>query len=124
MWRCNNQSITVANFSLNCQIHCVKQLHHLPELAELQSDLLRIGPLISDCRLQSIAQVLRNMPAGSPAFLYETPMLFSLSCSHLDFFSSPLGCQKKMLVGRVERFIAVWNSLRADVANNGKVQKT
>uniref|UniRef100_H3D2U7 Uncharacterized protein n=1 Tax=Tetraodon nigroviridis TaxID=99883 RepID=H3D2U7_TETNG len=73
------------------KINCVKQLHHLPELAALQSDLLRIGSLISDCRAQSIAQVLQNIPAG---------------------------CQKKMLVGRVERFITVWNSLRADVANN------
>lgn len=69
-----NRSITVAHFSLNSQINCVKQLHHLPELAALQSDLLRIGPLISDCRSQSIAQVLQNMPAGSPTFPYKTPV--------------------------------------------------
>lgn len=62
----SNSSVMVAHFSLNCQIHCVKQLHHLPELAALQSDLLRIGPLISDCSSQSIAQVLHSMPAGGP----------------------------------------------------------
>lgn len=68
-----NRSVTIARFSLNCQIHCVKQLHHLPELGALQSDLLRIGPLISDCRSQSIAQVLHNLPAGGPTFLCKTP---------------------------------------------------
>lgn len=118
-----NRLIIIACFSLNCQIHCVKQLHHLPELAALQSDLLRIGPLTSDCRSQSIAQVLENMPAGGPTFLYKTLVKTNI-CSNLNFPSSPSGCQKKMLVGRVERFITVWNSLRADVANNGKAQKT
>lgn len=68
-----NRSITIAHFSLNCQIHCVKQLHHLPELAAFQSDLLRIGPLMSDCRSQSITRVLENVPAGGPTFLYKTP---------------------------------------------------
>ena len=33
---------------------------------------------------------------------------------------SSLGYQKKMLHERVERFMKVWNSLRAEVANNGK----
>lgn len=65
-------SSLIAHFSSNCQIHCVKQLHHLPELAALQSDLLRIGPLISDCRSQSINQVLQDMPAGDPTFLCNT----------------------------------------------------
>lgn len=52
------------HFSWNSQIHCVKQLHHLPELAALQSDLLRIFPLTSDHSSQTIAQVLQNIPAG------------------------------------------------------------
>lgn len=123
---CSPSILTTAHFSLICQINCVKQLHHLPELAALQSDLLRIGSLISDCRAQSIAQVLQNIPAGGPAFLYQHHMKTTLGLlgSNLDFLSSPSGCQKKMLVGRVERFIRVWNSLRADVANNGKVQKS
>ncbi|XP_073346346.1 E3 ubiquitin-protein ligase rnf213-beta [Pagrus major] len=73
------------------KIHCVRQLHHLPELAALQSDLLRAFPLTSDATPQSIAQMLQQLPAGY---------------------------QKKMLLERVERFMKVWNSLRAEVANN------
>ncbi|XP_060883843.1 E3 ubiquitin-protein ligase rnf213-beta [Labrus mixtus] len=73
------------------KIHCVRQLHHLPELAALQSDLLRVFPLTSHSSPQSIAQMLQKIPAG---------------------------CQKKRLQERVERFIRVWNLLRAEVANN------
>lgn len=32
----------------------------------------------------------------------------------------PAGLQKKTLLSRVHRFMAVWNSLRAEVANNGQ----
>lgn len=70
--------------------HCVRQLHHLPELAALQSDLLRVFPLTSDSP-HTIAQKLQQIPAGY---------------------------QKKKLLERVERFIKVWNSLRAEVSNN------
>ncbi|KAM7381116.1 hypothetical protein PAMA_012108 [Pampus argenteus] len=73
------------------KIQCVRQLHHLPELAALQSDLLRVFPLASDSTAQTIAQMLQQIPAG---------------------------CQKKMLLERVERFIKVWNILRAEVANH------
>ncbi|XP_051273053.1 E3 ubiquitin-protein ligase rnf213-beta isoform X1 [Dicentrarchus labrax] len=73
------------------KIHCVRQLHHLPELAALQSDLLRVFPLTSHSSPQSIAQMLQKIPAGY---------------------------QKKLLLERVERFIEVWNLLRAEVANN------
>lgn len=73
------------------KINCVRQLHHLPELAALQSDLLRAFPLTSDATPQSIAQMLQQLPAGY---------------------------QKKMLHERVKRFMKVWNSLRAEVANN------
>ncbi|XP_036938207.1 E3 ubiquitin-protein ligase rnf213-beta [Acanthopagrus latus] len=73
------------------KIHCVRQLHHLPELAALQSDLLRAFPLTPDATPQSIAQMLQQLPAGY---------------------------QRKMLLERVERFMKVWNSLRAEVANN------
>lgn len=73
------------------KIHCVRQLHHLPELAALQSDLLRVFPLASHSTHQTIAQRLQQMPAGY---------------------------QKKMLTERVDRFIRVWNCLRAEVANN------
>ncbi|XP_026171361.1 E3 ubiquitin-protein ligase rnf213-beta isoform X2 [Mastacembelus armatus] len=73
------------------KIQCVRQLHHLPELAALQSDLLRVFPLTSDPAHQTIAQKLQQIPAGH---------------------------QKKMLLERVERFIQVWNCLRAEVANS------
>ncbi|KAF7654679.1 hypothetical protein LDENG_00066590 [Lucifuga dentata] len=73
------------------KIHCVRQLYHLPQLAALQSDLLRVFPLVSDSTTQSIAQVLQQIPAGY---------------------------QRKILKERVERFIKVWNCLRAEVANN------
>ncbi|XP_051795751.1 E3 ubiquitin-protein ligase rnf213-beta [Acanthochromis polyacanthus] len=73
------------------KIHCVRQLHHLPELAALQSDLLRVFPLTSESTQQTIAQMLQQIPAGY---------------------------QKKILAERVDRFIKVWNCLRAEVANN------
>lgn len=46
------------------QIHCVRQLHHLPELAALQSDLLRVSQLVSGSTPQTIAQMLQKIPAG------------------------------------------------------------
>ncbi|XP_040922673.1 E3 ubiquitin-protein ligase rnf213-beta isoform X2 [Toxotes jaculatrix] len=73
------------------KIHCVRQLHHLPELAALLSDLLRVFPLTSGSASQTIAQMLQQIPAGY---------------------------QKKKLLERVERFVKVWNCLRAEVANN------
>ncbi|XP_070707447.1 E3 ubiquitin-protein ligase rnf213-beta [Pempheris klunzingeri] len=73
------------------KIHCVRQLHHLPELAALQSDLMRVFPLMSDSTPQTIAQKLQQIPAGY---------------------------QKKILQERVETFMKVWNCLRAEVANN------
>ncbi|AWP18160.1 putative E3 ubiquitin-protein ligase RNF213-like [Scophthalmus maximus] len=74
------------------KINCVRQLHHLPELAALQSDLLRVFPLTSDSAdSQTIAQILQQIPAGH---------------------------QKTMLRQRVERFLRVWNCLRAEVANS------
>lgn len=74
------------------KINCVRQLHHLPELAALQSDLLRVFPLTSDSAdSQTIAQILQQIPAGH---------------------------QKTILRQRVERFLRVWNCLRAEVANS------
>ncbi|TKS89378.1 E3 ubiquitin-protein ligase rnf213-beta [Collichthys lucidus] len=60
------------------KIHCVRQLHHLPELAALQSDLLKVFPLAPDSTAQSIAHMLQQIPAGY---------------------------QKKILLERVDRFI-------------------
>ncbi|XP_028991062.2 E3 ubiquitin-protein ligase rnf213-beta [Betta splendens] len=73
------------------KIHCVRQLPHLPELVALQSDLLRAFPRATASACQTIAQMLQQIQEG---------------------------CQKKMLLERVERFIKVWNSLRAEMANN------
>ncbi|XP_005805466.2 E3 ubiquitin-protein ligase rnf213-beta [Xiphophorus maculatus] len=73
------------------KVHCVRQLHHLPELAALQSDLLRVFPLTSaSSASQTVAQALQQIPAGF----------------------------QKVLVERVDKFISVWNLLRAEVANN------
>ncbi|XP_044192717.1 E3 ubiquitin-protein ligase rnf213-beta isoform X2 [Thunnus albacares] len=85
-----NNSLSLLDLFLK-KIRCVRQLHHLPELAALQSDLLRVFPLASDSTPQTIAQMLQRIPAGY---------------------------QKKMLVERVKTFIKVWNCLRAEVANN------
>ncbi|KAM9837888.1 LOW QUALITY PROTEIN: E3 ubiquitin-protein ligase rnf213-beta [Aulostomus maculatus] len=73
------------------KINCVRQLHHLPELAALQSDLLRVLPVTSDSKPRTMAQMLQKTPAGF---------------------------QTKLLRERVERFTSVWNCLRTEVANN------
>ncbi|XP_054899206.1 E3 ubiquitin-protein ligase rnf213-beta [Poeciliopsis prolifica] len=73
------------------KVHCVRQLPHLPELAALQSDLLRVFPLTSaSSASQTVAQALQQIPAGF----------------------------QKVLAERVDKFISVWNLLRAEVANN------
>ncbi|CAK6965023.1 E3 ubiquitin-protein ligase rnf213-beta isoform X3 [Scomber scombrus] len=83
------------------KIHCLRQLHHLPELAALQSDLLRVFPPASDSTPPTIALMLQQIPAGY---------------------------QKKLLEERVKSFIKVWNCLRAEVANTstdlGKIEVT
>ncbi|KAM4623618.1 E3 ubiquitin-protein ligase rnf213-beta [Polymixia lowei] len=84
------KSLPLLTLFLN-KIPCVRQLRHLPELAALQSDLLRVFPLASDTKPRSITQMLQQIPAGY---------------------------QKKTLLERVERFIEVWNCLRLEVANN------
>ncbi|KAM6951514.1 E3 ubiquitin-protein ligase rnf213-beta [Aplochiton taeniatus] len=71
------------------RVQCVRQLHHLPELAALQSDLLRAFPLAE--KTLSIAQMVDRIPAGY---------------------------QKKTLLTRVKIFMEVWNSLRMEVSIN------
>lgn len=61
-------NLLVSGFVCFSQIHCVRQLHHLPELAALQSDLLRVFPLASHSTPQTIAQRLQQIPAGTSAF--------------------------------------------------------
>ncbi|KAG8008845.1 hypothetical protein GBF38_010486 [Nibea albiflora] len=74
--------------------HCVRQLHHLPELAALQSDLLKVFPLASDSTPQSIAHMLQQIPAGY---------------------------QKKILLERVDRFMkfALTNLLVPNLVTRG-----
>ncbi|KAM3592519.1 uncharacterized protein V6R79_020598 [Siganus canaliculatus] len=73
------------------KIQCVKQLRHLPELAALQSDLLRAFPPTPHSAPQTVAHMLEQIPEGP---------------------------QKKLLQERVKRFMEVWNILRAELANN------
>ncbi|XP_029109785.1 E3 ubiquitin-protein ligase rnf213-beta [Scleropages formosus] len=71
---------------------CVKQLRHLPDLVALQSDLLRMLPLVVErSSSQTIGQLLQQIPAGQ---------------------------QKKMLQARVQIFIEVWNKLRMELARS------
>ena len=42
----------------------MRQLHHLPALAALQSDLLLVFPPSADLTNQTIAQLLQQIPAG------------------------------------------------------------
>ncbi|KAM6896925.1 E3 ubiquitin-protein ligase rnf213-beta [Xenentodon cancila] len=73
------------------KIHCVRHLHHLPELAALQSDVLKVSQLKSGPAPLTISQKLQQIPAGY---------------------------QKKTLAERVDRFIRVWNCVRPELANN------
>ncbi|XP_059181122.1 E3 ubiquitin-protein ligase rnf213-beta [Centropristis striata] len=82
-----HSSLPLLNLFLQ-KIHCVRQLHHLPELSALQADLLRLS---SHSAAHTITQLLERIPAGP---------------------------QKKLLQQRVQRFLAVWNSLRAEIANS------
>ncbi|CAL8240472.1 unnamed protein product [Gadus morhua 'NCC'] len=77
------------------KISCVRQLQHLPELAALQSDLLRIFPLASpDYESQSIAQMLQRFPEGH---------------------------QHSVVSQRVRRFVDVWNCLRLEMARDAEL---
>ncbi|XP_029943449.1 E3 ubiquitin-protein ligase rnf213-beta [Salarias fasciatus] len=69
----------------------VSQLPHLPELAALQWDLVRLVPVPSASTAPSITRMLQKIPAGP---------------------------QKKLLSDRVDRFLAVWNDLRAELAGS------
>ncbi|XP_015211977.2 E3 ubiquitin-protein ligase rnf213-beta isoform X1 [Lepisosteus oculatus] len=71
--------------------HCIRHLSHLPELAALQTDLLRMFPHVTVVGSQSITQILQQLPTGY---------------------------QKKVLKRRVKVFINVWNQLRTEIANS------
>ncbi|CAL8304474.1 unnamed protein product [Lota lota] len=74
------------------KMSCIRQLHHLPELAALQSDLLRLFPLASSrTTSQSVAGMLHRLQAGH---------------------------QGKVVSERVRRFVDVWNCLRLEMAHN------
>ncbi|KAL0964856.1 hypothetical protein UPYG_G00329960 [Umbra pygmaea] len=73
------------------KVQCVRQLHHLPQLAAFQSNLSRVCPLTADWTNQSMAQVLQHIPTGS---------------------------HKKDLLGGLKVFMEVWNCLRMELANN------
>ncbi|KAJ3608504.1 hypothetical protein NHX12_025551 [Muraenolepis orangiensis] len=74
------------------KISYIRQIQHLPELAALQSDLLKIFPLVSsDATSQSIGEMLHRLPAGR---------------------------QSKVVSERVGRLVHVWNCLRLEMTRD------
>ena len=72
------------------QINCVRQLHHLPELVVLQSDLLRVFPLTSAA--QTIEQMFQQMPAGkSTSHLLLNVYHYMLMCLFLFSYELTTG---------------------------------
>ncbi|KAK9965830.1 hypothetical protein ABG768_004896 [Culter alburnus] len=76
------------------KVHCIRQLIHLPALAALLSDLMKVLPSGSETQTHTIASLLHSIPAGH---------------------------QKKLLSERVEIFMKVWNQLRTEISNNTSV---
>ncbi|KAF4106371.1 E3 ubiquitin-protein ligase rnf213-beta-like isoform X3 [Onychostoma macrolepis] len=73
------------------KVHCIRQLIHLPALAALLSDLMKVLPPGSETQTHTIASLLQCIPAGH---------------------------QRKLLSERVEIFMKVWNQLRMEISNN------
>ncbi|MGH0135413.1 UNVERIFIED_CONTAM: hypothetical protein FKN15_035521 [Acipenser sinensis] len=69
----------------------LRLLKHLPDLAALQTDLLRTFPVGTDMGSQTIGQLLQKLPAGY---------------------------QKEVLRRRVKVFMELWNLLRTEVASS------
>ncbi|XP_026078195.1 E3 ubiquitin-protein ligase rnf213-beta isoform X1 [Carassius auratus] len=76
------------------KVHCIRQLIHLPSLAALLSDLIKVLPPGSENQTHTIASLLQCIPAGH---------------------------QKKLLSERVEIFMKVWNQLRMEISNNASL---
>ncbi|XP_052426303.1 E3 ubiquitin-protein ligase rnf213-beta [Carassius gibelio] len=76
------------------KVHCIRQLNHLPALAALLSDLMKVLPPGSETQTNTIASLLQCIPAGH---------------------------QKKLLSERVEIFMKVWNQLRMEISNNASL---
>ncbi|XP_056627258.1 E3 ubiquitin-protein ligase rnf213-beta-like isoform X2 [Triplophysa dalaica] len=76
------------------KVHCIRQLIHLPTLAALMSDLMKLLPPGSETHTYTIASLLHSISAGY---------------------------QKKLLSERVDVFMKVWNHLRTEIANDASV---
>ncbi|KAA0724978.1 E3 ubiquitin-protein ligase rnf213-beta [Triplophysa tibetana] len=76
------------------KVHCIRQLIHLPTLAALMSDLMKLLPPGSETHTYTIASLLHSISAGY---------------------------QKKLLLERVDVFMKVWNHLRPEIANDASV---
>ncbi|XP_057214799.1 E3 ubiquitin-protein ligase rnf213-beta-like isoform X2 [Triplophysa rosa] len=76
------------------KVHCMRQLIHLPTLAALLSDLMKLLPPGSETHTYTIASLLHSISAGY---------------------------QKKLLSGRVDVFMKAWNHLRTEIANDASV---
>jgi len=46
------------------QVHCIRQLIHLPALAALLSDLMKVLPSETQTQNHTIASLLHSIPAG------------------------------------------------------------
>ncbi|XP_050980097.1 LOW QUALITY PROTEIN: E3 ubiquitin-protein ligase rnf213-beta-like [Labeo rohita] len=76
------------------KVCCIRQLIHLPALAALLSDLMKVLPPGSETQTNTINSLLQCIPAGH---------------------------QKKLLTERVEIFMKVWNQLRMEISNNASL---
>ncbi|XP_051967995.1 E3 ubiquitin-protein ligase rnf213-beta-like [Xyrauchen texanus] len=74
-------------------LHCVRQLVHLPALAALLSDLMKVLPPGTETQNHTIATLLHSIPSD----------------------------HRKKLSERVEIFMKLWNHLRMEIANNASV---
>lgn len=52
------------------QVHCIRQLNHLPALAALLSDLMKVLPPGSETQTNTITSLLQCIPAGL-SYLYS-----------------------------------------------------
>ncbi|XP_072568016.1 E3 ubiquitin-protein ligase rnf213-beta isoform X2 [Paramormyrops kingsleyae] len=92
----NQGQATVPLLSLFIKkVPCLRQLCHLPALAALQLDLLRLVTMVTEAgSSQSIGQVLQQIPKGQ---------------------------QSEVLLTRVKIFIDVWNQLRMELSRSSEM---
>ncbi|XP_073722611.1 E3 ubiquitin-protein ligase rnf213-beta [Misgurnus anguillicaudatus] len=78
------------------KVPCIRYLIHLPTLAALLSDLMKLLPPGSETQTYTIASLLHSISAGH---------------------------QKKILSDRIEIFMKVWNHLRMEIDKNESLDR-